>query len=32
MKPFRVAITDELVRGYGMDKMMTCYVREREKN
>ena len=26
MKPFRVAITDELIRGYGMDKKMTCYV------
>jgi hypothetical protein len=25
MRPFRVKVTDELIRSYGMDKMMTCY-------
>lgn len=25
MRPFRVKVTDELIKTYQMDKMMTCY-------
>jgi histone deacetylase 1/2 len=25
MRPFRVKVTDELIKAYGMDQMMTCY-------
>lgn len=26
MKPLRVAMTDELIKNYGLDKMMNCMV------
>ncbi len=25
MRPLRIKITDELIRAYGMDKLMNCY-------
>ena len=25
MRPLRMKITDELIKAYGMDKLMTCY-------